>query len=86
VKSKGARPPPNGLVKTTPAPPADFLCPITTDLMVDPVMAMDGFTYEREAIAAWLRRHDTSPITRQVIPPTLIPNNNLRSQIASWNE
>ena len=68
------------------APPADFLCPITTEVLQDPVIAMDGFTYEREAIAAWFRRHDTSPITRQVVPPTLIPNNNLRSQIASWNE
>ena len=70
----------------TAAPPADFLCPITTEVMQDPVFAMDGFTYEREAIAAWFRRHDTSPITRAVIPPTLVPNNNLRSQIASWNE
>ena len=54
--------------------------------MEDPVMAMDGHTCEREAIATWFRRHDTSPMTRELIPPTLIPNVNLRSMIASWNE
>jgi hypothetical protein len=28
--------------------PEDFLCPITMDLMEDPVQAADGFTYERK--------------------------------------
>ena len=28
-------------------------------LMIDPVMAADGFTYEREAIELWLKGHDT---------------------------
>jgi hypothetical protein len=68
------------------APPHNFLCPITTELMEDPVVAMDGHTYEREAIATWFQMHDTSPLTRAVIPPTLVPNVNLRSQIASWGQ
>ena len=29
--------------------------------MVDPVVAADGETYERKAIAEWLRRNQTSP-------------------------
>lgn len=70
----------------TAAPPDNFRCPITTEVMDDPVVAMDGHTYEREAIETWFRRHDTSPMTRAVIPPTLVPNVNLRSHIASWNE
>jgi len=32
-------------------------------LMIDPVIAADGFTYEREAIELWLQGHDTSPRT-----------------------
>lgn len=28
-------------------------CPITHELMKDPVMATDGHTYEREAIMKW---------------------------------
>jgi hypothetical protein len=31
--------------------------------MRDPVIAADGHTYEQEAIEAWLRSHNTSPMT-----------------------
>ena len=30
----------------------DLICPITGDIMVDPVIASDGFNYERAAIVA----------------------------------
>ena len=65
--------------------PANFHCPITTEVMVDPVFAMDGHTYERGAIAMWFVGQNTSPMTRAVIPPTLVENVNLRSMIASWD-
>jgi hypothetical protein len=64
--------------------PDHFMCPITNEVMEDPVMAMDGFTYERSAISTWFQRHDTSPLTRAVIPPTLVPNVGKRSEIANW--
>ena len=38
-------------------------CSITQDFMHDPVMAVDGQTYEREAITEWFRNHSTSPYT-----------------------
>jgi hypothetical protein len=66
------------------APPDNFLCPITNEVMDDPVVATDGHTYEREAIETWFRRRNTSPMTNQVIAPILIPNFNLRSMIAAW--
>jgi len=37
-------------------------CPITLELMVDPVTAEDGYTYERTAIETWLKRHPSSPL------------------------
>jgi hypothetical protein len=43
---------------------AYFHCPITLDLMVDPVVASDGFTYERAAIEKWIKIKGTSPFTR----------------------
>jgi len=52
--------------------------------MEDPVVAMDGYTYERSAISAWFQRHDTSPFTRAVIPPTLVSNIGKRSEIENW--
>ena len=43
--------------------PKHFSCPITHELFVDPVIFADGHTYERDAIATWLRRRETSPMT-----------------------
>ena len=40
-------------------------CPITGDIMTDPVQGNDGHTYERSAILEWLSRNPISPQTRQ---------------------
>jgi len=76
----------SGNAAATTAPPDNFLCPITNEVMDDPVVAMDGHTYEREAIETWFRRRNTSPMTNQVIPLHLVPNFLVRSMIASWSE
>lgn len=56
-----------------------FECPITHDIMIDPVIAEDGHTYERASIERWYDAHDTSPLTREDMPyKTLIPNTTLR--------
>jgi len=39
-----------------------YICPITHELMVDPVTAEDGQTYERAAIENWLERNERSPL------------------------
>ena len=41
----------------------DLLCPITQDIMLNPVETSDGHVYERQYIEDWLRDHDTSPMT-----------------------
>ena len=43
--------------------PDDYICPITPEIMTDPVSTSDGLTYERAAITEWLRTKDTSPKT-----------------------
>ena len=40
-------------------------CPITGGYFVDPVVTVDGHTYERAAIERWFRRKNTSPITNK---------------------
>ena len=65
--------------------PRHFRCPIGHSTMADPVVAMDGFTYERSAIEKWFRSSPTSPMTRASILPTVVPNMSLRSQIAAWD-
>ncbi|UJR17329.1 hypothetical protein I4U23_004224 [Adineta vaga] len=53
-----------------------LLCPITKQKLRDPVVAEDGYTYEREAIIKWLTYGDgRSPNTRQLLNvDRLIPN------------
>lgn len=45
---------------------ASFLCPITRELMTDPVVDPDGNSYERSAIENWLQEHSTSPIVNLI--------------------
>ena len=55
---------------------------ITAEIMTDPVCASDGFTYEREAITAWLRTNDTSPLTGATLESKVLnPNLSLRGMI-----
>ncbi|ETO33024.1 hypothetical protein RFI_04084, partial [Reticulomyxa filosa] len=62
--------------------PEEFLCPITHDIMKEPVICSDGFCYEREAIENWLIKNNTSPMTNQrLITVQLFPNHGLRSMI-----
>jgi hypothetical protein len=46
-------------------------------------MAADGYSYERAAIAEWLRMRDVSPVTgRPLTSAVLQPNYSLRQAIA----
>ncbi|KAH7295445.1 hypothetical protein KP509_27G047700 [Ceratopteris richardii] len=68
------------------APPEDFRCPISLELMGDPVILATGQTYDRASIQRWLDAgHRTCPKTKQVLYDTkLIPNYALRSLIYQW--
>ena len=57
-------------------------CPITGEPMEHPVVAADGHTYERAAIARWLQASDKSPLTGSVLPhKELVPNYGLLSTL-----
>jgi len=50
-------------------------CPITHEIMVQPVIMQDGYTYEKLAITNWLSRHNRSPMTNLPINNfQMIPN------------
>ncbi|KAF4402175.1 hypothetical protein G4B88_017687 [Cannabis sativa] len=67
--------------------PSFFLCPIFQDVMKNPHVAVDGFSYELEAIEEWLRMgNDTSPMTNLRLKNTfLTPNHTLRTLIQDWH-
>ncbi|PPD88937.1 hypothetical protein GOBAR_DD14120 [Gossypium barbadense] len=65
--------------------PSYYFCPILQEVMDDPHIAADGFTYEHRAIKAWLGKHNVSPVTkRQLQHSVLTPNHTLRSAIHDW--
>ncbi|KAF7141770.1 hypothetical protein RHSIM_Rhsim06G0039100 [Rhododendron simsii] len=69
-------------------PPPYFICPILQDIMVDPHVAADGYTYELEALRGWLDGgHSTSPMTNLQLPHcNVVPNHGLRSAIQEWQQ
>lgn len=57
------------------AVPEQLICPITGCPMVDPVVAADGHSYEREAILQWLTTSDISPMTGMHMATTQVFSN-----------
>ncbi|XP_061991217.1 U-box domain-containing protein 11-like [Rosa rugosa] len=64
----------------------DFICPISLELMRDPVIVATGQTYERSYIQRWIDCGNTTcPKTQQKLQNlTLTPNYVLRSLVAQW--
>ena len=67
--------------------PPSFVCPITQEPMHDPVIAMDGVSYEFSVIREWFREHSISPVTNVRLPSKLLIRNiALRNAMHEWNE
>ena len=68
-------------------PPDDLVCPISFEIMSDPVLAEDGNTYERACIEAWFAKSKTSPLTgAPLASPKLRPNLLVRRLTANFLE
>lgn len=78
---------PSEVVEMLPANsvPHHFFCPITQDIMHDPVKTIDGMTYDRAAIERWFLEHSTSPLTGLPLnAKTLVPHVTMREQITNF--
>ncbi|XP_052175984.1 E3 ubiquitin-protein ligase PUB24-like [Diospyros lotus] len=68
--------------------PQYFICPISLQVMKDPVTAITGITYDRESIEHWLfkAKNTTCPVTKQRLPRDTVvtPNHILRRMIQTW--
>jgi len=63
----------------------DFICPITKEVMLEPVITSDGYSYESWAIEEWFRENTTSPMTNKYLKNrTLIPNYILKTLINNY--
>lgn len=68
---------------TSQNPKAEFICPLTYEIMKDPVLTVTGHTYEREAIERWFATSSPArdPSTNEEISKNLVPNVALRKMI-----
>lgn len=66
--------------------PAHFRCPISLDLMKDPVTLSTGITYDRDSIEKWIESgNQTCPVTNQLLTTfDQIPNHAIRKMIQDW--
>ncbi|TNV76976.1 hypothetical protein FGO68_gene15513 [Halteria grandinella] len=78
-QTKGSTPEiPQSIIQT-------FYCPISQEIMKDPVMTADGHSYEKKNIEKWLTNNNKSPLTGEVLTnKALIPNHSLRSTIKDF--
>lgn len=72
-------------------PPDEFCCPLSYDLMTDPVIVFPGQTFDRTSIQRWFEQCDlegkprTNPLTRHNVSRSpLIPNLALKALIEKW--
>ncbi|KAH0927451.1 hypothetical protein HID58_019707 [Brassica napus] len=66
--------------------PNYFICPISLEIMKDPVTTVSGITYDRQSIVQWLEKVPSCPVTKQSLPldSDLTPNHMLRRLIQHW--
>ncbi|KAL2492732.1 U-box domain-containing protein 18 [Abeliophyllum distichum] len=66
--------------------PKDFQCPISLELMTDPVTISTGQTYDRASIQKWLKSGNfICPKTQEMLTSTeLVPNTSLRNVIQQF--
>jgi hypothetical protein len=67
--------------------PNRFVCPITHDVMLDPVVASSGWTFERAVLQALLRQPSpTCPISRARLSQVYLENMALRADLRAFLE
>jgi len=65
--------------------PRSFICPLTHDIMQDPVIDRQGYSYDRSALLEWLELNQISPITREPLDAlTLVSNRALKDAIENY--
>ena len=48
------------------------VCPLTKKIIINPVIASDGYNYEKKILEEWLLNNKTSPITNEELKPVFL--------------
>ena len=76
----------SSVITTMQEVPKEFICPISQELFINPVIADDGHTYEESAIKRWFSGGKLkSPLTNEYLKSDkLIPNKTLANLVNSY--
>ncbi|XP_022743887.1 E3 ubiquitin-protein ligase PUB23-like [Durio zibethinus] len=69
--------------------PPDFRCPISMEVMKDPVTILTGVSYERKNVEKWFHKYNktTCPATMQPLQSLdMTPNHTLKRLILAWQD
>ena len=62
-----------------------FICPISQQIMRDPVMTKYGHCFEREAITEWVRKQGKCPLTQKPLSLSdIFPAYSVKSAIEEY--
>ena len=65
--------------------PEEFLCPLTGEVMTNPVMCRSGESFESKAILQWVETNGTNPITGEPLRVSgLVRNTALQGKIEAF--
>ncbi|CAL9230762.1 unnamed protein product [Arabidopsis halleri] len=65
--------------------PKEFICKLSKEIMIEPVLISSGQTFEKRYILEWLKHERTCPITKQVLYHRFwIPNHSINEVIMQW--
>lgn len=65
--------------------PAAFLCPISMEIMTQPVVTPSGGSFQRSALLDWIRQHHTDPVSGAPLrSDQVFPNLAMRDMIHAW--
>ena len=66
--------------------PDNFKCPISLEIMIEPVIIESGITFDKKNIEEWFLYHNTCPLTRSIVNKNIIPNKIIRTMIHEFME
>ena len=66
--------------------PENFKCPISLEVMIDPVIIESGITFDKKNIEEWFISHNTCPLTRKIVNRQYIPNTIFKRTIHEFLE
>merc|ERR1711953_1100618 len=65
--------------------PEKYLCSITKEIMINPVVASDGYIYDESSLSTWLEKNGRSPITQEpMTDKDWFADSRLKDEINEW--